>query len=310
MKYISVQPDIPYFHWQVEVYVNNFISIGINQNDINVIFMIGLTPSVKVIELQIKYSEVRFFFYSDNRPDKSYIPSIKPWGMFKHFIENKYLENEKIFYHDSDIVFREKIDETFFTDNKWYLSDTISYIGYNYCISKGSEQLEKMADIVGISVDTIKENQNSSGGAQYIMSNIQAKYWEKVYNDSNALYKLMEGIELNNKQNGTWSPPNTVINYPIQKWCAEMWSTLWNAWYFGYKTEVHKELKFSFATSPITEWYDRKIMHNAGVTVDINKTLFFKGDFINKSPFDENLEYVDKNKCSFKYVENILNLKQ
>lgn len=301
MKYISVQPDITYFHWQVEVYVNNFIDIGINPRDINVIFMTNINPSIKALELQKKYSEVNFYFYNDDRSDKRYIPSIKPWGMFKHFTKNPTFENEKIFYHDSDIVFRDKIDENFFTDNKWYLSDTISYIGYNYCASKGIEQLEKMADIVGISVETIKENQRSSGGAQYIMNKVPTKYWEKVYNDSNSLYWLMDNESKNfNKEN----------DFPIQKWCAEMWATLWNIWYFNYVTEVHEELKFSFATSPISEWYDRKIMHNAGVTDNSKTFLFYKGDFINKEPYNVNFDYVDKNKCSFKYVENILKIKK
>ena len=308
MKYISVQPDITYFHWQVEVYVVNFISVGINPNDINVIFMTGPSPSTKVIELKNKYSNVNFYFYEDDRLDKSYIPSIKPWGMFKHFSENKYLENEKIFYHDSDIIFRDKVDESLFADNKLFMSDTISYIGYEYCVSKGSEQLEKMANLVGISVETIKSNQESSGGAQYIMNNMQIKYWEKVYNDSNSLYKLMSDIEIGNIPNGTWSPGKDN-SYPIQKWCAEMWATLWNLWYFGYETEIHKELSFSFATSQVSDWYDRKIMHNAGVTDNDKATLFFKGDYTNKIPFDANFDYVDKDKCSFKYVENILKLK-
>jgi hypothetical protein len=89
-----------------------------------------------------------------------------------------------------------------------------------------------------------------------------------------------------------------------------MWATLWNIWYFDYKTEVHKELNFSFATSPISEWYDRKIMHNAGVTDSGKSTLFYKGDFINTEPYSFNFDYVDKTKCSFKYVENILKIKK
>ena len=303
MKYISVQPDITYFHWQVEVYIENFISIGINPKDINVIFMIGSSPSLKAVELRNKYTNVNFYFYEDDRVDKSYIPSIKPWGMFRHFGENKYLENERIFYHDSDIIFRDKIDETLFIDDKCYMSDTISYIGYNYCVSKGVEQLEKMVNIVGINVDIIKSSQESSGGAQYVMNSIQTKYWEKVYNDSNSLYKLMENIELNDKQNGTFSP-GKAINYPIQKWCAEMWATLWNLWYFGYKTEVHKELNFSFATSPISEWHDRKIMHNAGV-INSNNGLFYKGDYINKLPYNENLS-IKEDTVSSKYWEWIV----
>jgi len=45
MIYLSVQPDQPYFHWQVEVYINNFKSVGINPNKIEVIFMCNGKPS-------------------------------------------------------------------------------------------------------------------------------------------------------------------------------------------------------------------------------------------------------------------------
>lgn len=30
--YVTAQPDVPYFHWQIELYVHNFISLGIDPN--------------------------------------------------------------------------------------------------------------------------------------------------------------------------------------------------------------------------------------------------------------------------------------
>jgi hypothetical protein len=36
--FVSAQPDVPYFHWQVRVYVHNFIEMGINPNQIHVVF--------------------------------------------------------------------------------------------------------------------------------------------------------------------------------------------------------------------------------------------------------------------------------
>jgi len=33
LLFVSAQPDVPYFHWQVKLYVHNFIEKGINPND-------------------------------------------------------------------------------------------------------------------------------------------------------------------------------------------------------------------------------------------------------------------------------------
>ena len=36
LVFVSAQPDVPYFHWQIKVYVHNFIEKGINPNDIHI----------------------------------------------------------------------------------------------------------------------------------------------------------------------------------------------------------------------------------------------------------------------------------
>ena len=38
MLFVTSQPDVPYFHWQIRVYVENFIQKGINTKDIHVLF--------------------------------------------------------------------------------------------------------------------------------------------------------------------------------------------------------------------------------------------------------------------------------
>lgn len=295
MIYISVQPDINYFHWQVELYLFNFIKVGIDPKNIHVVFLTqSSNPSEEVLYLQNKYREVQFFFYENNRADKSYIPSIKPWGMFKHYLMNSYLKNERVFYHDSDIIFRKKIDENVFVEDKCYLSNTISYVGYDYCVSKGVEQLNRMAEIVGIDVDVIQKNQFNSGGAQYILQIQTPEFWYKVYDDSNLLYRFLD-------QESKKAPNDESL---IQKWCAEMWATLWNLWLSGYETEIHSELDFCFATAPIKDWFSSKILHNAGVIKD-SKGMFFKGGAINRIPYWDDFSYIDDSYCSSMYVENI-----
>ncbi len=38
LLFVSSQPDVPYFHWQVRVYIHNFIEMGINPKNIHVLF--------------------------------------------------------------------------------------------------------------------------------------------------------------------------------------------------------------------------------------------------------------------------------
>ena len=36
--FVTAQPDVPYFHWQVKLYTHNFIEKGIDPCQIHVIF--------------------------------------------------------------------------------------------------------------------------------------------------------------------------------------------------------------------------------------------------------------------------------
>lgn len=293
MIYISVQPDIPYFHWQIEVMLTNFKEVGIDLSKCHVIFLHKEKESEQVRGLKNKY-DAQFFSYLDDREDKCYIPSIKPYGMYKHFSSIEI--DQCFFYHDSDIIFKKKV-ELIPEENQCVMSDTISYIGYDYCVSKGEEQLSEMAEIVGVDIETIKSHQSSSGGAQYIYYSTPKEYWLKVYNDSNKLYQHLD------ERSKTDIPKQG--DYLIQKWCAEMWATLWNMWLFRIDTKVSKELNFVFATAPISEYEKCNILHNAGVTDKNKHNMFFKGAFIHNSPFEQDLSYVDPSYCSFFYTQAV-----
>jgi hypothetical protein len=71
----------------------------------------------------------------------------------------------------------------FLYDDIWYLSNTNSYINYDYIISKGKDIYNKMCEIVEIDSIIPKLMNSNSGGAQYILKNIDAEYWEKVEKD-------------------------------------------------------------------------------------------------------------------------------
>ena len=240
MIYICSQPDIPYFHWQVEVLLTNFQSIEIEK--CHIIFIFDGAPSREGKMLEKKFPQYNFFFYKDERELRAryYIPTIKPYGMLEHFRNNKI--KEAIFYHDSDIVLTEKLDEKRLEKgSKWYLSDTISYIGHDYVKSKGEDQLDQMCYLIGIDRAVVEANQKSSGGAQYVCKNTTTEFWAKVYHDSYLLYEMLCETEKDWKGEG----------YSIQKWCAEMWATLWNVWLFDYKTVVDKELDFEIGRAHV-----------------------------------------------------------
>lgn len=89
---------------------------------------------------------------------------------------------------------------------------------------------------------------------------------------------------------------------------------MWNLWYFGFETKIHSNLNFSWATDDIKTYEKNPILHMAGVTDDLKKTKFYKGEFININPIQklrENInhfDYVDKNSSTIKYIEIMKNI--
>jgi hypothetical protein len=295
MKFICAQPAIEYYTWQVEVMINNFIEKGVNPNDIEIVSAHYGTVPESWSKLANKYNSVRFFFYKDTRFKPKYISSVRPHILTKHWLKFPELANETIFYHDCDIIFSKTIDfQKFIGDDISYLSDTISYIGANYIRSKGEHYLDLMTDLVGIDKQTVIDREVSSGGAQYLIKNVDAQYWGKVYHDSEVLFHVIT------KQIAKDKPPHA-----LQIWCADMWAVLWNLWLLGKETKISSDLSFSWGTSSIDQWDKHNIYHNAGVTVE-RKDLFFKGAYQTKLPYDVKLESFNSKFCVYKYVEEIL----
>jgi hypothetical protein len=305
--FISAQPDHPYFHWQVEVQLHNFIKLGINPNWIEVLWAHDNSPSYEALALAAKYPTVRFFFYKKTiTQNHGYIPILRPDILEQHFRRYPALRGETIFYHDSDIIFRELPDfDSMHGDLYWYLSDTVSYIGAEYIKSKSHDLFNKLCDIAKIDPALVESNQANSGGAQYLMKGVTADFWKEVAEDSLALYKYMADREIEERTTVTDKNYN-----PIQKWCADMWAVLWGAWKLGAQTKTTSELDFSWGTSGLKDYERCKIMHNAGVTDERKQELFYKGDFRSVSPFDSDLSYVNPQTASAKYVDAILYAKE
>lgn len=304
--FMSAQPDHPYFHWQVEVLINNFIKFGINPNWIEILWAYSGNPSYDGLALATKYPTVRFFFYQKTvKENFGYIPILRPDILEQHFTRFPELRGETIFYHDSDIIFRQLPDfDSMHGDMYWYLSDTVSYIGANYIKSKSDDLFLDLCSLSKIPPEMVEKNEEGSGGAQYLMKGVTAEYWKEVKEDSLMLYKYMSDRE--NEERKSLSAEELKTYNPIQKWCADMWSVLWGAWKMGAQTIVTPDLDFSWGTSSITDYNRCNIMHNAGVTGERADTLFYKANFRDSSPFDADLSFVTPDTASAKYVEAIL----
>ena len=297
LRYICCQPAIPYYTWQVEVLINNFKKMGVNPNYIDIVCAIDddVIPN-EWIKLMTHYNSVRFFFYNDTREDKRYIPSVYFNLMKQHIVARPEIQNDVLFLHDSDIVFTKPVDfNSMIAGDSWYLSDTKFYINYDYIQVKGNDIYEKMCDIVGINKTIPKLMNNNSGGAQYIVKNTTYEFWDKVERDSVKLYSYFCEVE-----------PNYIKknehDYPIQKWTAGMWSLLWNAWLAGHETIVDDRMGFGWVTNPYSDVEKYSILHNAGV-LHTNTDLFYKGNYINKLPYFENINVNTERASSYYWNE-------
>jgi hypothetical protein len=299
MRYICAQPASQYYTWQVEVLINNFKKHGINPNHIDILCATedGIV-SEDWKKLQAHYNTIRFFFYKDTRIDKSYIPSIYFNLMKQHISAHPELREERLFLHDSDIIFTRppELDWIKDSDSIWYLSNTNSYINFDYIQQKGNDIYEDMCAIIGIDKVVPKLMNSNSGGAQYIVKGEGYSFWDKVENDSIKLYKYFcDRAEYDTK--------NMKESFPIQKWTAGMWSLLWNAWKNGHETKVDPRLDFGWSTNNISDVEKYWILHNAGVT-STHVGLFYKGAYIDKLPYNEQLE-IDPDKASYYYWKEV-----
>jgi hypothetical protein len=294
MRYICCQPAIKYYTWQIEVVINNFKKHGINPNKIDIVCAIenGFIPE-EWIKLANHYNTVRFFFYEDTRDNKDYAPSIYFNLMKQHIAAREEVKYDVLYLHDSDIIFtKEPNFEEMARGNQWYLSDTNSYINYDYIKSKGNNIYDIMCGIVGIDKVIPKLMNSNSGGAQYIVKNTTYEFWDKVEKDSISLYKTFCKLE-------PLFEPLSPGDYPIQKWTSGMWSFLWNAWLFGHETIVDPRMDFAWSTSPIEHSYKYTVLHNSGATQS-DVGVFFKGNYTEKLPYNENLD-LDVSKGSYFY---------
>jgi hypothetical protein len=310
--FISAQPDHIYFHWQVELYMYQFAKYGIIDQCYALFGYTGDAPSKYAVELSKRYN---IFFYKDSRNMSGphyYIPSIRPHILKQFFQQFPHL-GKSVFYHDSDILFQRLPKfELLVNDTVGYLSDTSSYINYSYiktCAERyksvykdlpENHILTKMCEAINISEDLLKKNDLNSGGAQYLLKNVDYTYWNNVEIGVNKLFPLLKDYEI-----------KYPIDHHIQSWTSDMWVVLWEYWKLGKETRIHSELNFSWATDDVSQYFTNPIFHLAGVTDADARTAFYKGNYKDSNIFHEYLsnrsifDHVSPRSATYEYVKLI-----
>jgi len=307
--FIQVVPSDFYFLWQIEVQIVNFRKFNVS-NKMEVLVSFRDEKELKSwYELRQKYSEVKFFFYQNLTPNISlYIPQLRPQSLKRH----KFNKEAVYFYHDSDIIFQKLPDfEGLITGNICWQSNCSHYLDYAYLNTKeiegniqNHEGINKMAEIGGITLEDIQSYTGKTGGAQTILRNLDGEFWEDVENQS---IKIREAFTHINSGNTNSSSINTKYfpseDMGFQSWCADMWALNFSQWKRRIVTNVSDELEFSWATDDIDNYYRKNIFHNAGALKESD--IFYKADYMHKSPIGDKFLRYNLEKASSKYVEAI-----
>jgi len=315
LKFIQACPDDVYYTWQVHLWLESLKEIGHSDKAISLIFSPkGRAKNEKWKQVVDLYPEAEFHFYEDEDDVSKllgiYIPVLRPYVLWRFFKENPMMSANAMFYCDSDILFTKEFNlDQFLEDDINYLSDTNSYINAKYFDSKIHqvlpEKLEEyktrdilgeIASVVGISREIAEANNDHSGGAQYLLKNVDAYYWSKVMNDCILIRTYLQ------KVNREFFKDE---NSGFQSWCADMWAVLWNLWLRDQETRVVPELAFAWSTDPIKKLETHTILHNAGIVSETGNgyPAFYKGKYhMGSDPTkDPNLDMILNNEQSKKY---------
>jgi hypothetical protein len=86
-----------------------------------------------------------------------------------------------------------------------------------------------------------------------------------------------------------------------------MWAVLFNLFKRNIPTKCIKELDFAWLGYSIEDSKRYNLMHNSGV-IGPGKE-FCKSIYVNKLPYNDDFTSIDRNKLTWKYVEQLIQLK-
>lgn len=328
--FLTACPDDTYYTWQVHLWLESLRAMN-KSNSAKVLIFIPKfrEKNLKWQQVIDLYPEAEFIFYKDESGDVSellqiYIPVLRPYVMARYCHDHPEIKDKAVFYCDSDIIFTDKFNiDHLIGDEINYLSDTNSYINAKYFDSKirdvKTDMLEayvkrdilaEVTKLVGVTREKCEENNEHSGGAQYLLKNMDEKFWAKVLYDCINIRTYLREVNrvfFDNEDRG------------FQSWCADMWAVLWALWERGDETRVVKEMDFAWSTDPITRLETHPILHNAGITAEyIDGVPFFykaKYQFGMDPMTDPHLDNVLTNEttkcsCNWRYVLELKKLKE
>jgi hypothetical protein len=326
---ITCQPDDQYFIWQNHAYIESCLEQGFEQEQIHILLY---KPTFRKYntnweKLKTCYPKINIFLYEDRGVEQQlrvYIPILRPHILWQHFEAHPELKEKTIIYTDCDILWLNGLDiEKFYDDKVCYVSDARSYLNHSYFESKKKDILPEkklqsenrdflgeICKIVGIDKEVAIENNDNTGGVQYILKNVDASFWKKVEQDTLKIRRHLLQVNKEFFKNE---------NAGIQSWCADLWAVQFNLWYTEHETQVVKELDFAWATDPITKLDRVGIFHNAGIVSDSANgyPAFYKGKYhTGTDPFtDPHLQTVlnnedSKKHCTHFYLTKLMELKQ
>ena len=325
---ITAQPDDQYFIWQNHLYIESCLNQGFTQDQIQILLYKPKNRQFNNNWNKLKeiYPDINIFLYEDKGVQQFlgvYIPILRPHILWQHFEGYPELKDKTIIYTDSDILWLDTLNiNHLLLDNINYVSDASSYLNYSYFENKYKQVipekleeaksvdfLKEVCNIVGVDKKIVIDNNNNTGGVQYILKNIDADFWKKVETDVLKIRLYLQQVNkiyFKNENDG------------IQSWCADLWAVQFNLWLRNQETKVVKELDFAWATEPIEKLNSCTIYHNAGVTGKYMNDIpyFYKGAYhTGQNPLlDEHLETVINNEqskkyCTWYYTNKLLELK-
>jgi hypothetical protein len=325
---ITCQPDDQYFIWQNHLYIESCLEQGFEEEQIHILLYKpkGREYNTNWEKLKTCHPKLNIFVYEDDGVQAFlpiYIPILRPHLLWQHFKKFPELEQKTIIYTDCDILWLKGLDiEKFYNDDTCYISDAKSYMNNTYFESKKRDLLEEkkeeslsrdflkeICDIVGIDKQIVIDNDDNTGGVQYILKGVNAAFWKKVELDVINIRTHLLAVNKMFYKNE---------NSGIQSWCADLWAVLFNLWYAKKQVRVVPELNFTWSTDPISKIKTHAILHNAGI-VSVKQGIwpaFYKGKYHSGGDptKDSHLENVLSNEetqkyCNWYYANKLKELK-
>jgi hypothetical protein len=326
---LTAQPDDQYFIWQNHLYIESCLKQGFEEEQIHILLYKPKNRAYNKNWEKLKeiHPKLNIFLYEDDGVQQYlgiYIPILRPHILWQHFEKYPELQERTIIYTDCDILWLDTLNiNHLLGDDVNYVSDAKSYLNHSYFESKYKDVLpDKMeqaksidflkgvCDIIGIDKQIAIDNNNNTGGVQYILKNISSTFWKKVEQD---VLKIRMYLQKMNKE--FFKDENSGI----QSWCADLWAVQFNLWFFNKESKVVKDLDFAWATDPISRLETHPILHNAGIVSEAGNgyPAFYKGKYHQGgNPFeDAHLQTVlnneeSKKHCTHFYVTQLLALKE